>query len=36
MGEAPWFEHIPHSISHQQLMKCAWVDSRARERSFVR
>lgn len=38
MGEPPWFEHIPHSISHQQLMKCAWVDpeekARAREKKL--
>lgn len=27
MGELPRFDHIPHSVSHQQLMKCAWVDS---------
>lgn len=38
MGEVPWFEHIPHSVSHQQLMKCAWVDpeekARAREKKL--
>ncbi len=37
-GEAPWFEHIRHSIPHQRLMKCAWVDpeekARAREKKL--
>ncbi|EOD1044465.1 putative zinc ribbon protein [Citrobacter farmeri] len=37
-GEAPWFEHIRHSILHQRLMKCAWVDpeekARAREKKL--
>ncbi|MFS9421683.1 putative zinc ribbon protein [Citrobacter sp. C411] len=37
-GEAPWFEHILHSIPHQRLMKCAWVDpeekARAREKKL--
>lgn len=32
MGELPWFEHILHSISHQQLMKCAWVDPEEKAR----
>lgn len=36
--EAPWFEHILHSIPHQRLMKCAWVDpeekARAREKKL--
>ncbi|HHD2904003.1 putative zinc ribbon protein [Enterobacter kobei] len=40
MGELPWFEHILHSVSHQQLMKCAWVDpeekARAREKKLRR
>ncbi|WP_238929170.1 zinc-ribbon domain-containing protein [Citrobacter sp. R56] len=29
-GEAPWFERILHSISHQQLIKCAWGEGRTR------
>lgn len=38
IGEPPWFEHILHSVTHQQLMKCAWVDpeekARAREKKL--
>lgn len=35
-GEASWFEHIQHSIAHQQLMKCAWVDSEEKEAARIK
>ncbi|MEG1422175.1 MAG: putative zinc ribbon protein [Citrobacter sp.] len=34
--EGPWFEHIQHSISHHELMMCAWVDPLEKEAARIR